>query len=139
MKHLQCDKERIIEGSLGCESLLKHLEATKAPKTVFLSEDASGIVAKVVFDVKSNQLVGVLLPLSEKTGMPKTLLFKAESAEQIREILEIRKPEMVYIVVAQPLAVNAVPFILQIFGSVNKFTARDVLNRWEHSIKELDK
>lgn len=53
-------KEKILEGELRCESLLNYLEATKAPRKVFLSEDASGIVSKMVFDSRNNEIIGLV-------------------------------------------------------------------------------
>lgn len=123
------DKERIVEGQLRCESLKKHLERTNSPQQVFLSEDASGIVSKIVYDSRNNQLIGLVLPLNEK-GIPILHPIEPNSAEKIKELMKLPQSNLVYIVVAQPLKSNAPPFILQIFGTNNKFKTNDVLNRW---------
>lgn len=48
------------------------------------------------------------------------------------------KSSLVYVVTAQPL--NCVPpFILQVYGTNNKFTAQNVHLRWQHTINELER
>lgn len=139
MKHIQKDKEEIIEGKLRCEQLVKHLERTKAPKAVFLCEDASGLVSKIVYDSATDQLIGLVLPLDTKTGIPKSFSFRAESPEMIRRYMDLPKSKLVYVVAVKPLEENSVPFILQIFGTNNVFTSQDVLNRWKFTESELKK
>lgn len=126
-----------MEGELRCKELALYLEKTNSAKTIFLSEDASGIVKKIVYDSHSNQLIGLVLPIDKKNGMPITCTFKAESAELIRQHLQQPQSSLVYIVVAQPLKKNTAPFILQIYGTDNRFKTEDVLKRWIHTEKEL--
>lgn len=116
-----------------------YLEKIECPKSIFLSEDASGVVQKVVYDVYSNQLVGLVLPFNSTNGMPNMLSFEAKSAEDIEKYLKLPKSTLVYIIVAQPLRTGAAPFILQIFGTNNKFKTPDVLRRWSHTEMELKK
>lgn len=127
------DKKRIIEGELRCQELVTHLEPSKYSKSVFLSEYASGVVHKVVFDSRSNQLVGLVLPLNQKNGMPQLFSFKADSAEDIEKYMKLPQSKLVYIIVAQPLVKNAIPFIIQIFGTNNQFKSTNVLKRWDHT------
>lgn len=68
--YIHNDKDRIIEGELRCTQLVSHLKKLQAPPKVWLSEDASGIVQKAVFDSFSNQLVGLVLPVNNESGMP---------------------------------------------------------------------
>lgn len=139
VKHIQIDKVRIVEGDLRCEQLALHLERTNSPKAVFLSEDASGVVSKIVYDSNTNQLVGLVLPFDDKTGIPKSFSFKAESAEMIEEYMKLPQSILVYIVAAQPLKENSIPFILQVFGTDSKFDAKAVLKRWIFTESELQK
>lgn len=132
-------KQRVHEGELRCEQLLQHLERTNSPKAVFLSEDGSGIVKKVVYDKINDQLVGLVLPFEKESGMPIQFSFKAETAEKMKEYLDLPKAGLVYAIVAQPLIRHATPFILQLFGTDNKFEANDVINRWNYTEKELKK
>lgn len=59
------DKQAVVEGELRCQALKEHLERSNAPMTVFLSEDASGLVQKVVYDRKNNQLTGIVQSLKQ--------------------------------------------------------------------------
>lgn len=139
VNHIHVDKERIIEGELRCEKLRQHLENSNASKSVFLSEDGSGILQKVVYDSRSNQMIGIVLPINKDNGMPQIMTFKAESAEKMKEYLEKPLSKLVYIVVAQPLKEGVPPFILQLYGTDNKFDRNTVSKRWEHTVHELKK
>lgn len=139
MNRIYTDKERIIEGELRCKQLVQHIENCNAPKSIFLSEDASGIVQRIVYDSRSNQLIGIVLPLDEKNGMPLIMTFKADTAEKMKEYMGRPLSTLVYIVVAQPLKEKTPPFILQMFGTDNRFNKNNVLQRWRHTIDELKK
>lgn len=93
----------------------------------------------MLYDSQSNQLIGLVLPLDDKNGMPKLWTFNANSAEEIKQCMERAQSSLVYIVVVQALKENVPPFILQIFGTDNKFRAQDVLQLWAHTEKELKK
>lgn len=139
MKYIHDKKVKVIEGELRCEGLAAYLESIKAPKYVWLSEDGSGIITKVVYDVTSNSLIGLNLPLDQRTGMPHSSTFKARSLEEIEKHMCEPKSTLVYVVMAQPIIPNASPYILQIFGTNNKFKTTDVLNRWNYTKSELAK
>lgn len=106
---------------------------------IFLSEDASGVVRKVSYDSHTNQMIGLVLPFNDANGMPQLFSFQANSADDIKRYMELPQSILVYIVVAQSLKKDSPPFILQIFGSINKFAAKDVIKRWEYTLKELKK
>lgn len=139
MHLIHSDKERIVEGKLRSKELADHLKRTNSSNAVFLSEDASGVVKKIVYDAFSNQLIGIVLPFDEKTGKPKIFSFTAESPESIRKYIDSPQSTLVYIIVAQPLNRHSPPFILQIFGTNNTFKTDDVLNRWKFTIADLNK
>lgn len=136
--NLQRNKRRIIEGQLRSKELNEYLQRIGGPKSVFLSEDGSGIVKKVVCDTISNQLVGLVLPTGSN-GCPIPYSYSADSEEAIKRSMELPQSALVYIVVAQPLKPNSPPFILQLFGTDNKFKAADVGNRWAYITTELKK
>lgn len=58
-----------IEGKLRCQELSEYLEKIKAVKSVWICEDATAIISTVKFDPKTNQIVGILLPMNNK-GCP---------------------------------------------------------------------
>lgn len=139
VRRIQEGKERIIEGHLRCDELKEHLKKTNSPNTVFLSEDGSGIVQRIIYDVKTNQLIGLALPFNDVNGIPKSFSFIANSREDIENYMKKSQSKYVYIVAAQPLNQMSPPFILQIFGTTNKFTAIDVLKRWQYTAREMKK
>lgn len=139
MKYIHEKKVKVTEGELRCKGLADYLESIKAPKYVWLSEDGSGIIAKVVYDVASNLLIGLNLPLNQNTGMPESSVFKARYVKEIEKHMSQPKSTLVYVIMAQPIVPHASPYILQISGTNNKFKTADVLNRWNHTKSELQK
>lgn len=115
------------------------MEKIGAPKKVFLSEDASGIVKRIVYDSITDQLIGIVSPLQPENGCPKLFAYKASSEEEMKRFMELPQSTLVYIIVAQPLKANAPPFIIQLFGTNNKFNSSDVLARWKYVTTELKK
>lgn len=137
MRYISEYKSIIIEGELRCKELKCYLETLKLPMRVWLSEDASAIVSKIEFDHRTNQMVGIVLPIDRNSGMPISFTFMARNSEEIQLNMKQKKSSLVYLVMAQPLAKNTPPFILQCFGTDNKFKTKNVLLRWEHTKVEL--
>lgn len=137
MAYIQQKKLKIIEGQLRCAELSLYLEKIRAPKSVWISEDASGIVQKVIYDVNTNQLVGLTLPIDEANGMPRLYQFIARTLKDIESHMKKELSHFIYAIVAQPLKPNSPPFILQIYGTNNKFTADQLTARWKYTINEL--
>lgn len=81
-------------------------------------------------------MIGIVLPLDER-GMPISNSFKANSIVEIERFMKKPKSCHAYVIMAQPIVAKAPPFLLQIYGSDNKFFAKDVLNRWEFTKSEL--
>lgn len=129
----------LIEGNLRCNKLRDYLKKTGSPKSVVLSEDGSGIVKKIVYDARTNQLVGLVLPLNETNGMPVSFSFEAKTAADIETYVKLPQSHLVYIICAQPLKRDIPPFILGLFGTDNKFKADQVVKRWNYTISELKK
>lgn len=138
MDYINKNKRRIVEGKLRCEELAAYLNKIKAPKTVWLSEDASGIMPKICYDSTTNQMVGLVLPLDEQS-MPILYSYKPKSIQDIELFSKAQKSTQIYIVMAQPIKPNTPPFILQMFGVDMTFTALNVAQRWEYTKRELQK
>ncbi|GAB0093294.1 hypothetical protein DMENIID0001_083760 [Sergentomyia squamirostris] len=131
----QCS-HKIVEGKIYAEELKRYLEERKLPNCVWISEDATKIVAKVQYDHIDDQVVGLVPPL--KKGIPQIRSFPCTTPEQVKGYIDtISKSEYVYVVLAQPLVINAPPFLLMTFGTDNTFTSDDVLNRWNTLIEQL--
>lgn len=137
--YINQNKPRIIEGQLRCEELNAYLDGLKLDKYVWISEDASGIINKIEFDPNTNQMVGLVLPMTRNTGMPIAYTYLARSSEEIEKNMKKKMSSSAYIVMAQPLKRGVPPFILQLYGTDNTFTTQNVLLRWKHTIKELER
>lgn len=129
----------MIEGELRSKDLSDYLDKLRAPRTVWISEDGSGIIAKASYDSTTNQIVGLVLPKHQETGIPISFSFTPNSLKEIEECMTLPMSTHVYLVLAQPLKENTPPFVLQIYGTNNKFHSDDVLQRWEYTKKELKK
>lgn len=116
-----------------------YLEDLKAPLCVWLSEDATSIVQKIEFDPETNQMIGIVLPTDTNSGMPVPFSNLARNAEEIQANMQKNSSHSVYVVMAQPLAQHIPPFVLQLFGTDNKFKTQHVLLRWQHTLKELNR
>lgn len=75
---------KIIEGQLRCKELRNYLESLKVEKCVWLSEDASGIVAKIEYDPQTNQMVGLVLPIDSSTGLPIPFTYMSRNDTEIQ-------------------------------------------------------
>lgn len=106
---------RIGEGEIRAVELNDYLSKFKLPKVVWLSEDATGISSKIEYDTATSQLIGQVLPIDKRTGIPIPNTYMARSYEEIKE--HVSNPSatastLAYIIVAQALDENAPPFIL---------------------------
>lgn len=127
----------VTEGELRCKELSTYLDKMNAPRTVWLSEDGSGINTKISYDSTTNQLVGLVLPFNDENGMPISFTYRPKSAKDMEEMIKNPKSTHIYVVMAQPIKSNTQSFILQMFGTDNKFTGLNVSNRWSYTKKEL--
>lgn len=128
------------EGEVNFDHLNDFLKGRKYPSHVFISEDQTAIVKRVRFNVETNQLVGSVPKLNEKTSFPLPDQYKANSVSNIKDIVENETlANNAYVFMAQPLADGAPAFCLTIFGSDNRFRHDDVLNRWKFICEEANK
>lgn len=139
MQYISQSKSKVIEGEFRGEGLLQHIQKVNAPKKVWLSEDGTGIVPRVEYDPATNQLVGLVLPTNNASGMPVRFTFLARSAEMIEIHVNKPKSKLVYFVMAQPLKENVPPYVLMLLGTDNKFTAKTVVQRMQFITQMLKK
>lgn len=137
MQYISQSKSTVIEGDFRAEGLLRHIEKVNAPRKVWISEDATGIVSRVEFDPSTNQVVGLVLPTNHTSGMPIPFTFMARSAESIEQHLNKPRSTLVYFIMAQPLKESVPPYVLMLFGTDNKFIKENVIHRWRFMNKKL--
>lgn len=105
MRYINDNKKPIIEGKLRCEELCEYLKERDAGTDIWIAEDGSGIVPKILYSPTLDELVGMTLPMDEITGCPKNT--KApHDAEEIKKFMLHTKSTLVYIIMAVPLKVR---------------------------------
>lgn len=139
VSYIQKRKQIIVEGQLRSKELADYLDLIGAEKKVWLSEDGSGIVSDVTYDATTNQLVGLVLPY-DKNGIPISFSYTPNAMSEIKNQMDNNaRSTLVYVILAQPIKDNALPFILQVYGTNNKFKSNDVMQRWLHTKDQLAK
>lgn len=137
MRCIKDTKDCVYEGELRCEGLAKYLIQNKAGNDIWICEDASGLIPKILYDPTTDQLVGMTLPIDEHTGCPKKFEFTTRNEEEIKAFCQMAKSTHIYLVLAIPLKEGIPPYILQMYGTDNRFKALDVVKRWNHITHEL--
>lgn len=129
----------VEEGVLRVDELKEYLISNNYPLEVAISEDGTRLVPKLLYNAKSDQIVGASLPLSAN-GMPQTNAYPASTAALIaRHFATTQAAGNAYVIMAQPLAPHAAPFCLMIMATDNKFTAEHVRGRMDYIKHELSK
>lgn len=128
------------EGVLRVKALSDYLDLRDLPRVVALSEDATRITGSIEYHSKSNEILGFVLPMDPKTGMPIAHSFPARNLDEICEYFKNNTPtaHFVNVVMAQPMA-NVPPLSILLYGTNSKYTAEDVANRLVFITNELKK
>ena len=126
----------INEGKFRFDDLVVHLSQYNAPQVVAIGEDVTRVIARVEYDNETNRCVGFVLPLNE-LGLPEMDSFLALTFEGMEAMFsDNTMAKYAYVYMAQPLC-DSVPSAC--FGTDNKFTAKVILLRWQHILKECKK
>lgn len=98
---------------------------------VSVSGDATVITGRIQYDPVTNQLVGFSPALNEN-GVPVINGFLANTAKEILQHFQSgHVSRNIYLIMAQPLAVNASPFCLAVYATDNKYSSDDVSRQWK--------
>ena len=136
---VQSQYHHIEEWTYQFDALITHLKKHCAPPIVTVAEDATQIVKRVEYDPVTNKCVGFVLPLDDD-GNPKTNACLATSFKAIEGMFKhLVVSKYAYLYVVQPLKEGTPSFCLAYMGTNNKFTAKEVLQRWKHIQLELTK
>lgn len=130
---------RIFEGIPRIDELFVYLTSRNLPLAVSLSEDATRIVGRIQYDSITNQLIGFSVPINNKSGMPIPFAFPARNADEILSHFSSQNSPSLHlnVMMAQPLC-DVPPFCLLIYGCDNKYTTRQVINRWNYIVEKLN-
>uniref|UniRef100_A0A1X7USD2 PHD-type domain-containing protein n=1 Tax=Amphimedon queenslandica TaxID=400682 RepID=A0A1X7USD2_AMPQE len=136
---IHSDYQQFREGHFRFDQLLQHLHKYNAPLLVTVAEDATRIVKTVEYDPSSNICVGFMLPNNDK-GIPIIDSFTVSTFNDIEKYFTTATIcSYAYVFTVQPLKEGSPSFCLGCIGSNNKFTALDVLHRWQYIYTELAK
>lgn len=132
------DSSLFVEADLRASKLLTFIQEHNLKTQVWLSEDATKIVSRVKYCSKSNTIIGLVLPLDKKTGMPEKNFFEFESIAKVQQFLDhYSKSEYAECFMATSLCDEAVSYCICLFATNNKFDSMDVINRVLYIKKDL--
>ena len=130
--------DTLNEGEFCFDGLVDHIRKHNTVSLVTIGEDATRIICRVEYDVRTNRCVGFVLPL--KNGLPEIDTFLATSFEAVEKMFTNQTvAKYAYVYMAQPLDQKVPPFCLACFGTDNRFSANHVLSRWQHIAVECSK
>ena len=126
------------EGEFRFDGLAAHIGKHKTVSLVTIGKDATRIICRVEYDVRTDRCVGFVLPL--QNGLPAIDSFLATSFDAVEKMFTNRTvAKYAYVYMAQPLDQKVLPFCLACFGTDNKFATNHVLSRWQHIAVECSK
>lgn len=124
------DSPSIVEGELRSTELARFLVENNYKNQIWLSEDATKIVSRIKYNSKTNNIIGLVLPLNNETGMPELNKFVFENVEKVQQFIDCyQKSEYAECFMAQSFCDGAVAFCVCLFGTNNKFKSEDVTKR----------
>ena len=127
----------VQEGIINVKVLVEYLTIKKLKPVVFLSADATAVIPKLEYHSKSNSVVGCSLPLGPN-GLPNHNISIVKSALDIHKLsTAYPKATTLIVIMAQPIADGCAPMRICSFGTDNRYTAMDVLNRVHTIVRVL--
>jgi hypothetical protein len=129
---LSSSKYQFIEGEFQYSRFLELVHPLGC-KYAFCGEDSTAVIPKVNYDSRSNSFIGFTLPL--KNGFPCSQFYSTNSLDKLGSWHnEVDKSSLLNIHVIQALTpsnqLTLSPFLLSAYGTNNRYTADDILNRW---------
>jgi len=120
------------EGEFQFDKLKQYLNDNNV-QFGFASEDCTGVIRKIKYDVKTNSFIGFSTPFDN--GIPILQYYQTDSFEKLKTWFStINKAPLLNVHMFQPLPSSSTslpsPFLLSAYGVENTFTANDVLRRW---------
>ncbi|KAK4878205.1 hypothetical protein RN001_010711 [Aquatica leii] len=113
---------KIVEGVPRFLELKNYLIKKNYKLQVFIGEDQTAIIRRIYYDPKINEMVGFVLPVSEKTAFPITKKFSVCSLADIKNAFDNEEmSKNAYVYMPQPLHDKSPAFCLVIFGRGNSF------------------
>ncbi|CAF3345178.1 unnamed protein product [Rotaria socialis] len=131
---------RINEGDFRYDLMCDYLSLQKT-NFIFASEDCTGVIPKIIYNVQSNTFIGFVPHLED--GLPKINTFSTESFSKLENWFgTLNKSHLLNLHMIQPMNLDlksCAPFILSAYGTDNHFTTLDILMRWMTIINQCVK
>lgn len=139
-KFMSHDLNLVYEGQWRFDEIAEYIVRHNMKKEIGVFEDGTKINERVDYDVKSNSLLGLVSPIEASTGLPRAHYFDAKTADQINYAIK-NHPRASYlqVILVQPNDKNAPALLLGYYGTNNKMTSNDVLNRYKFINREFKK
>ncbi|CAF1615485.1 unnamed protein product [Rotaria magnacalcarata] len=121
---------RINEGDFRYDLMCDYLSLQKT-NFIFASEDCTGVIPLVIYNVQSNTFIGFAPHLED--GLPKINTFPTKSFSKFENWFgTLNKSHLLNFHMIQPINLDlksCAPFILSAYGTDNHFTTLDILMR----------
>ena len=129
---LAAEELRAQEGEFRYDDLQKYM-LTANSNLAFCGEDATAVLRKIVYDVRSNSFVGFTPPLDDD-GLPRVKHFRTNSFEELSDWFDhedISHLLNLHMLQAIPTDGNNIsPFALAAYGTNGKYTCVNIIRRW---------
>ncbi|CAF1639732.1 unnamed protein product, partial [Didymodactylos carnosus] len=110
---------RVAEAEFRFDALQQHLLSIHT-KLGFVSEDCTGVIRKIKYDVTTNSFVGFATPLAN--GVPIAQFYQTDSYEQLKSWFDtIDKAPLLNVHMFQPLPSNNTELVHQLHFSIMFF------------------
>ena len=111
--------------------MAEYLSSEKT-KFIFVAEDCTAVVPRVVYDVQSNTFVGFTSHL--KSGLSAVNAFSTESFAELKDWFHTSsQSHLINLHMVQPIGRGPIPcssFLLSAYGTDNRFSGQDIIMRW---------
>ncbi|CAF4814820.1 unnamed protein product [Rotaria socialis] len=120
---------RIEEGDFRFDELSSYLNKINC-SYAYISEDCTGVIGKIQYDVASNSFIGFCPELNN--GVPMLRQYQTDDLLLLEEWYDtLKKSSLVNMHTVQPITTKgSPPFLLSSFGTDNKIDAISILFRW---------
>lgn len=133
-------ENRIVEADFRYDLMSDYLSLQKT-NFIFASEDCTGVVPRIVYNVQSNSFIGFVPHLED--GLPQINAFSTESFAKLENWFDtLNKSYLLNIHMVQPINLSSIscsPFLLSAYGTDNQFKTIDILMRWMSMVNQCDK
>jgi hypothetical protein len=131
---------RVTEGEFRYSLMFDYISSQNI-NFVFVSEDCTSVVPRIIYDVQLDTFIGFTPHLDD--GLPQVNSFSTDSFAELEVWFEtLKKSHLLNLCMIQPINSSSTacsPFVLSAFGTDNQFNTQDILMRWMSIVNRCDK